>query len=66
MEHQHARRQHRQTTPSEHDTPESPGGSSLIQQARAYADVARRARENCQNKHSAEQELHRRRNHSGQ
>lgn len=48
------------------EAPVGPGGSNLAQQARQYADVARRARENCQHGHAAEVELHKRRNRSGQ
>jgi hypothetical protein len=48
------------------DSPAAPGGASLAQQSRGYAGVARRARENCQHGQAAEQELHKRRNRSGQ
>jgi hypothetical protein len=63
------------TRPTTHDparaatgdeAPAGPGGSSLAQQARGYAEVARRAREKCQHGHAAEQELHQRRNPPGQ
>jgi hypothetical protein len=37
-----------------------------MQQARGYGNVARRSRENCQQGQAAEQELHKRRNRSGE
>jgi hypothetical protein len=46
--------------------PAPPGGSSLAQQAHGYAEAARRARAQCQQGQAAEQELHKRRNRSGQ
>jgi hypothetical protein len=48
------------------DAPAAPGGASLMQQARGYGNVARQSRENCQQGHAAEQELHKRRNRSGE
>ena len=62
----------RQTTheptaaPPGQEAPPEPGGSSLARRSRAYADVARRASEQCQHGHAAEQELRKRVNRSGQ
>ena len=46
--------------------PFADGGGDLRQQAAAYANIAREARDDCQRGADAEQELHRRRNRSGQ
>lgn len=48
------------------ETSASPGGSNLAEQARKYAEVARRARDQCQQGVAAEQELQNRRNRSGE
>lgn len=66
MEQFRTRQTHNQTPGSGDDTPASPGGAGLMGQAQGYANVARQARENCQHGHAAEQELHKRRNRSGQ
>jgi hypothetical protein len=54
------------STPQGQEPPPAPGGSSLARRSHAYTDVARRASENCQHGHAAEQELQKRRNRSGQ
>ena len=48
------------------ETPPAPGGAGLANQAKKYGNVARKSRENCQTGQAAEQELHKRRNRSGQ
>lgn len=48
------------------NTPAAPAGASLMGQARGHANVARMARDNCQQGVAAEHELHNRRNRSGQ
>ena len=48
------------------DTGTPTGNSSLLRQAQQYAEVARQAREACQQGTKAEEELQRRRNLSGQ
>jgi hypothetical protein len=53
-------------TPTGGEAPPDLGGSSLARRSRAYADVARRASEQCQHGHAAEQELKKRVNRSGQ
>lgn len=65
-------RQRTRTTTTDHDLgqpdrdPFTDGGDDLRQQAAAYANIARQARDDCQRGADAEQELHRRRNRSGQ
>ncbi|HUG92610.1 MAG TPA: hypothetical protein VML55_17350 [Planctomycetaceae bacterium] len=51
--------------PIEHDTT-SPAAGGLLQQAQAFAQVAREALDACHRGAEAERELHRRRNRSGQ
>jgi hypothetical protein len=49
------------------DAPEETGGPSpLLEQAQAWADVAREAHDNCVKGDEAERALHQRRNTSGQ
>jgi hypothetical protein len=54
------------TVPAGSQSVERPGGANLAEQARKYAEVARRAREQCQSGRTAEEELLNRRNRSGQ
>ena len=64
---QHQTQQRKKHSPEvSADAPSEPGGSNLAAQASGYANAARRARENCQHGHAAEQELRNRRNRSGQ
>ena len=66
MEQFRTRQTQNQTPGSGDDTPDAPGGGGLMGQAQGYADVARKARENCQQGRAAEKELQKRRNRSGQ
>ena len=66
MEQQRTRQRTQDPVGGSGDAPAAPGGANLMQQARGYGNVARRSRENCQQGHAAEQELHKRRNRSGQ
>lgn len=66
MQSQQTRSRAKATAGSGGDPPASPGGSSLAQQARRFAEVARAAYANCDHGAAAEQELSRRRNRSGQ
>ena len=60
------RRRQTQTNLPADDTPAAPAGENLLEQARAYANVARMAGDNCQQGREAEQDLHNRRNRSGE
>ncbi len=66
MERQQTRQTTQRPAETDADSAAAPGGSNLVDQARGYANTARRARENCQRGHAAERELRNRRNRSGQ
>ena len=66
MEQQRTRQRIQDPVAGSGDAPVAPGGAGLMQQARGYGNVARRSRQNCQQGHAAEQELHKRRNRSGE
>ena len=66
MEQFRRRQTFNQTPGSSDEAPPALGSSGLLGQARGFAKVAREARDNCQQHHSAEEQVRRRRNQSGE
>lgn len=64
-DHTRTRQANRQNEPS-HTEPDAAGPSPLLEQAQAWANVAREAHQNCVRGDEAERMLERRRNTSGQ